>query len=696
MRRLLHGLGAVLLLALALVPGEAGAQSLESALRPGELIEGHAKWDDDCSQCHVRFDRAAQNERCMSCHKEVGTDMRQRTGHHGRLKPQPCRACHTDHKGRSARIAEFDTRHFDHAQTDYLLQGRHRSVDCVACHPATRKYRQAPQDCLSCHRKDDTHKGSLGVKCADCHQEGDWKKTRFDHGQTRFALTGRHVDTPCADCHRVANYRETPRTCIGCHRKDDDTAKGHHGRFGDKCESCHGSKAWKPATFNHDNDTRWALRGKHRSAVCTTCHAGNPYRDKLGTACVDCHRKDDKHEGSLGRDCQACHAERDWKETARFDHDRSRYPLLGRHRDARCDACHAGGRYRDTPTDCASCHRKDDKHKPSLGDGCESCHAERSWKEATRFDHGKARFVLRERHAEVRCDACHRPGGAGLVDFRQAARECNGCHRKDDRHEGSLGSGCADCHGERRWTPAPRFDHQRTKFPLRHAHAARGVACKDCHADARAYRPTPQDCVSCHRKDDRHEAQLGTRCETCHDDQRWKSQRFDHAGARFVLIGRHLPLACDSCHKTLRHRDAPRDCDGCHRKDDKHALKYGTACDSCHNARSWALWTFDHTRRTRFALDGAHQRSACERCHTRPAPAGQAIAALGNTCIACHARDDKHDGAFGEQCDRCHVGSSWRKVTQRLGAGPAPASGALGQTRWFARRAGAWMSRVGS
>jgi hypothetical protein len=26
-------------------------------LRPGDLIRGHAKWDDDCTQCHVRFDR---------------------------------------------------------------------------------------------------------------------------------------------------------------------------------------------------------------------------------------------------------------------------------------------------------------------------------------------------------------------------------------------------------------------------------------------------------------------------------------------------------------------------------------------------------------------------------------------------------------------------------------------------------------
>ena len=615
-------LALVMPLLLALCAGPAAAQNLESALRPGELVRGHAKWDDDCTQCHVRFDRAAQNERCMACHKDIGADVRQRTGHHGRMKPQACRSCHTDHKGRDARIVELDTRRFDHAQTDYLLRGRHRDTDCAKCHPSGRKYSQAPQDCLSCHRKDDTHKGSLGTQCADCHREDSWKQTTFDHDKTRFALTGKHVDTRCADCHRSGTaYKEAPRSCIGCHRKDDDGAgglKGHRGRFGEKCDSCHGTKAWKPSSFNHDADTRWALRGKHRAASCTACHTGQLYRDKAGSACIDCHRKDDKHEGSLGRECQACHGERDWKETPRFDHDRTTYPLLGKHREARCEACHADGRYKDTPTRCVSCHRKDDRHKPSLGDNCEACHSERDWKETTRFDHARTRFALRERHAELRCDACH-----SGTDYRAAPRDCLGCHRKDDKHDKTLGSACGDCHGERRWVPAPRFDHARTRFPLRNAHAASTVACKACHADARHYRPTPLDCNSCHRKDD------------------------------------------------------------------KHALRYGTACDSCHNARGWALWTFDHQRRTRFALDGAHQRTPCDRCHVRPAPPGQAIADVGSSCAACHARDDKHDGAFGAQCERCHDSSRWGQVTQRLGAMPPAAPGlaaALGRASWFGRQ----------
>ena len=651
------------LLLLAQVPG--WAQSMESALRPGDLIKGHAKWDDDCAQCHVRFDRNAQNDKCMACHKDVGADVRQRTGHHGRLKPAACRSCHTDHRGRDARIVDLDTKRYDHTQTDYALKGKHQQVACEKCHTPGRKYSQAPQDCVSCHRKDDEgskgHKGSLGTACADCHREESWKQTTFDHDKTRFALTGKHVDTKCDACHKTGvPYKEAPRSCIGCHRKDDDGAKGHKGRYGERCDTCHGTKAWKPPTFNHDADTKWALRGKHRSTTCTSCHTGHLYRDKVGTGCVDCHRKDDTHKGSLGNECQACHTEREWKETGRFDHDRSRYPLLGKHRDAKCEACHQAGRYKDTPQDCVSCHRKDDKHKPSLGERCESCHSERDWKEISRFDHAKARFALRGRHVQIKCDACHKS-----ANWREAARDCNGCHRNDDKHAGTLGTDCAACHGEDKWTPAPGFDHQRTKFPLRNAHAARKVVCKDCHADAKAYRSTALECVACHRKDDKHEAQLGTRCESCHDDRSWKVTRYDHSKARFVLTGRHLPLECKACHQGLRYRDAARDCDSCHRKDDKHALRYGTACESCHTARGWALWSYDHQRRTKFALDGAHQRTGCDRCHTQPAPKGRPIADVASTCGGCHQRDDKHDGAFGSNCERCHNTTNWRQIIQR-------------------------------
>ena len=285
--------------------------------------------------------------------------MRAKTGFHGRLKPQACSGCHTDHKGREARIVSLDTKKFDHAQTDFLLRGKHQPLECEKCHLNGKKYSEAATQCNACHRKDDIHKGSLGVKCADCHNEVNWKEARFDHATTRFALGGKHADVKCVACHKdkAANYKETPRTCIGCHRKEDDSAKGHKGLFGEKCETCHGVSLWKTTTFNHDSDTKYALRGKHRTAVCSTCHTGNVYRVKLSQDCLACHAKDDKHKESLGKDCASCHNERSWKEPAKFDHDKSSFPLLGKHAKVECKSCHKSAMFKEAPKDCYTCHK---------------------------------------------------------------------------------------------------------------------------------------------------------------------------------------------------------------------------------------------------------------------------------------------------------------------------------------------------
>ncbi len=583
--------------ALLLAAGPVAAQGLESALAPGPVIEGHVKAEADCSQCHVRFDRGGQDKLCVVCHKDVGQDLAKKIGLHGKQKLQPCRSCHTEHRGRNANMAPLDTKAFDHKQTDYLLKGKHAPVECKSCHVAGKKYRDASHDCLACHGKDDKHKGTLGKACADCHVEEGWKETRFDHSKTKFVLTGKHIDTKCDACHKSKIYNEAPSTCIGCHKKDD--TKKHKGRYGEKCETCHGTKDWKTTTFHHDTDTKYALRGKHVQAKCDSCHTGHLYRDKLATDCLSCHLKDDKHKGTLGKDCLACHTEKGWKEPGKFDHDKSRFPLRGGHVKPECKACHTTPLYRETPSDCLACHKKDDKHQATLGTACVDCHTDRDWK-------------------------------------------------------------------------ATRFDHARTKFPLRNGHTAPPLKCEACHKDMRSFRDTPQDCVSCHKKDDKHEAQLGTRCETCHDDRKWTNTRFDHARARFALVGAHVKVECKSCHLTQRYRDASRDCIGCHQKDDKHKARFGEKCESCHNQRDWRLWTFDHARRTDYPLEAGHAKVACEACHVQPAARGKAAAPLDRLCLSCHRRDDVHDGAFGARCEQCHTATRWKQVSNRRTSAAPP------------------------
>ncbi|MGE0672655.1 MAG: winged helix-turn-helix domain-containing protein [Methylibium sp.] len=124
----------------ALLPGLSPAQGIESVLQPGPVIQGHAKWEHECATCHVKFNRKAQDGQCMDCHKDIGQDVRGKTGYHGRLKPQACNSCHTDHKGRGAQIVEFDPKRFDHRQSDYLLRGAHEKTACDKCHLTAREW----------------------------------------------------------------------------------------------------------------------------------------------------------------------------------------------------------------------------------------------------------------------------------------------------------------------------------------------------------------------------------------------------------------------------------------------------------------------------------------------------------------------------------------------------------------------------
>lgn len=583
-----------LLIVLMLGSSWAMAQGIETIMAPGKLSRAHAKYEDECAQCHVKFDRQGQDRRCLDCHKETRADVDAHTGYHGKMKPQACRSCHTEHKGLETRLYVLDKPQFDHKVTDYPLQGKHQKVACEKCHDGKKLYREAPSACNACHRKDDVHKGSLGQTCVDCHTEATWKETKFDHSKTHFELLGKHVDVKCADCHRNNVYKDTPTTCFACHKKDDEQ-KGHKGMYGEKCESCHGTKSWKTVQFRHDVDTKYTLLGKHRGAKCSNCHTTNPYKTKTSQACFACHGKDDKHKDSLGRSCENCHSEKSWTETLKFDHAKTDFPLLGKHVKTECKQCHEGTMYKQASKDCFSCHKKDDKHANTLGQECGTCHTASDWK-------------------------------------------------------------------------ASRFEHDKTKFRLRNAHAAPVVKCEACHKDVKSYRNTSMLCISCHKKDDKHEGQIGTQCESCHSDKNWKVERYDHNRARFSLTGRHALVVCKDCHTNARFRDARSDCMGCHVKDDKHKRAFGVKCESCHNTRAWPLWDFDHDARTHYRLDGAHRKVPCADCHKAPAPSGKPAAPVGTNCYSCHRAVDPHDGKFGSRCEQCHVSQTWKKIVNRFNA----------------------------
>ena len=102
---------------LAARPAE--AVNPETLLMPGKLTAAHAKYEEQCSQCHDRSDRNRQTQLCLDCHKDIAADLRQQRGFHGHvpgIENSQCRACHSEHLGREADIVKLSREQFNHAQ----------------------------------------------------------------------------------------------------------------------------------------------------------------------------------------------------------------------------------------------------------------------------------------------------------------------------------------------------------------------------------------------------------------------------------------------------------------------------------------------------------------------------------------------------------------------------------------------------
>jgi hypothetical protein len=432
------------------LPPVAAAQSLfDRLVMPGPLIEGHAKYQKKCKSCHVPFSKSSQTKLCMDCHKDVASDRKQKRGLHG-LRPDAvkaeCKHCHTDHKGKNADVVQFDKETFTHKFTDFDLKGAHKSLSCESCHTPKEKYRKAPSQCVACHEKNDQHKGELGKKCAECHNETSWRQVKtYDHGKTKFPLKGAHKKVACKACHAGERYKGVTTVCANCHQLQDV----HRGRYGKKCETCHSSEKWNIIRFDHDKQTKFQLRGKHAQAKCDSCHSDDHYKDKLAVTCVSCHKKHEPHKGKLGDKCETCHDENGWRMRVAFDHDFTQFPLLGLHAVVPCEECHRTKSFADTSSKCEACH-KDTSHEGRLGADCSLCHNPNGWK-FWKFDHDKqTMYPLTGAHKGLHCHLCHREKNVKKVSQYSS---CYACHAADDTHQGNFGTACEKCHTTKTFRP---------------------------------------------------------------------------------------------------------------------------------------------------------------------------------------------------------------------------------------------------
>ena len=540
--------------------------------------------------------------------------------------------------------------------------------------------------------------------------------------------------TDCTSCHEISPGGKVYK-CLSCHAEIASriaARRGLHARYNpqpgssQKCVSCHSEHNGQGFTivkfdikvFDHAA-TGYKLEGKHASLECGRCHLPERIsaperatikvrdlrRTYLGVSpdCANCHQ--DSHKGRLGSNCLQCHNFTEFKDVAKFDHSKTRYPLSGLHAEVACNRCHTMGpdqqpRYAGIAFHaCGDCHT--DPHRGSFSETCESCHRTSGWRTvvmsrmARAFDHARTNYPLLGKHATVECDRCHAQG-----DFKKPLefQKCSDCHHQDP-HGGQFdhrvgGSECSNCHtvdGFKRSTFGLKA-HAATAYPLEGKHAT--VPCGGCHIPkgrATVYKKKFQRCDDCHA--DVHAGQFVSApyfnlCDQCHSLQRFVPSTFGlsrHDKTAFSLTGSHLAVPCNSCHKDALNINAKpaaqykwRDlrCSGCHA--DPHHGRFNAVtqrvehkgiaigCGVCHSTRTWDdLSNFDHFE-TAFPLNGAHAFVKCNTCH-KPASITSNLANVDfkrtrKECEACH--EDVHGRQFADEgataCARCHDAKAWK------------------------------------
>lgn len=554
-RRLHRGGRGVLAMAIALVLACSGSSLAQFS--PGPLSRAHQELEGalSCTKCHeLGVDKGPSDARCLECHKLLKARIDASAGFHGREgRSAGCARCHSEHNGRDFDLVGLDRERFDHGQTGHPLAGKHASLSCEKCHRAPRGFLGLVPSCGSCH--EDPHRGQLGGDCAGCHGETSWKPaTGFDHGKTRYPLTGSHGAVPCSKCHLEGRYKGLRfDDCAACHETPHSAAF----QAGRACSACHATAGWSAgasAGFDHSR-TPFPLAGAHQRTACAACHKGGRYRSLGGATCETCHQ--DPHQGQFkpaGRACVDCHDLNAWRPAPRFDHAATRYPLTGKHAQVACARCHAAGRYSGAPAVCSSCHQ--DPHRAELGSDCGRCHTPAAWNE-TLFRHETTKFPLSGKHGSAACRRCHRAGGDARYFRLDPA--CGACHA--DPH-----------HGQFTW-----------KYPDPSAFGGRMLPPPATPVDSIAFASRVSAEIALGR----------TQCAVCHAPGAWKPSSYDHEKSRFKLDGKHATVACGLCHKDGKFAETPSDCSDCHK--DPHWGQFAQrTCGDCHTSAGWPEVRFDH------------------------------------------------------------------------------------------------------
>ena len=482
-------------------------------ISPGELSKAHSHLEglSNCTKCHVLGEKETTSK-CLDCHKEIKNLINEKKGYHAssEVAGKKCAECHGEHFGVDFQLVRFDQNSFDHKLSGYQLEGKHAELKCVDCHKTEliptkisqkkgSSYLGLGTECLSCH--EDFHQGTLNQNCTSCHNQNKFDPaTFFDHAKTEFSLIGKHQTVDCAKCHKTIQ------------RNNKDFIQF--------------------ANVEHSN--------------CTSCHV-------------------DVHNNKFGNDCRKCHSEYSFHEEntlSSFNHDKTNYPLQGKHVDVDCKKCHTKSyTVAVKHTKCTDCHT--DYHegqlsKNGINPDCAECHSVNGFVTSTYGleKHNLSQFPLEGAHMATPCFSCHKK--TQKWNF-STGTHCVDCH--ENIHKEYISEkyypeqNCKNCHNSEQWK-AITFEHKQTGYELLGKHAEK--SCRDCHFNPENENGKPQQfqwesqlCTNCHT--DVHHAQFAinevTRCDRCHANSDWKAEKFNHNQARFKLDGKHEGLACVQCHK---------------------------------------------------------------------------------------------------------------------------------------------------
>ncbi|MFM2408669.1 MAG: hypothetical protein RL358_1411 [Pseudomonadota bacterium] len=301
--------------------------------------------------------------------------------------------------------------------------------------------------------------------------------------------------------------------------------------------------------------------------------------------------------------------------SVQFDHTQTGFVLRDVHTTLKCEQCHVGGVFKNTPKECAGCH--------TIGS--------RVGATPKPINHVQTTFS---------CDTCHVSPTSFLV--------------KSFQHFGIV-NGCAACHSD---TANQSIGVVKIN---RATHITTFLPCENCHINTSTFLSSRMDhtgissgCATCHGGQSgkvvsqpiAHIPTNGLDCGACHNTTTFLGATFSHTG---TVIG-----VCGSCHGVQP---------GVRAKPALHIPTFatGNACDVCHTASNTAGYTsFLGAMYHQNAAGAPSPIGTCSTCHNGAYPGvyGTSFLPNHNTIVPLPT----------PQCDTCHTAANTGNYTTFMGA----------------------------